>query len=90
LLAIALGQAPPGPAIAITQQRLTPLAQPSRTEETLQSSETPVPGAIQLTNTSAALAIGQPTQPANAGLIAHLVTYPSNTLAIASPLQLKH
>ena len=65
LLAIALGQAPPGPAVAITQQRLTPLAQPTQTEEVRQPSDTPMPGAIQLTTTSAALAIEPPTQPAN-------------------------
>jgi hypothetical protein len=63
LLAIALGQAPPGPAIAITQQRLSPLAQPTRTEGFNQPNEAPLPGVIQLTATSTAIAIGQPTQP---------------------------
>jgi hypothetical protein len=63
MLAIALGQAPPGPAIAITQQRLTPLAQPTRTEGVPLSSETLVPGAAQLTGTSAANALKQPIQP---------------------------
>ena len=66
LLAIALGQAPPGPAIAITQQRLTPQAQPTWTEEVLQVSETTLPGAVQLTAAGIELTIGSPTQPANA------------------------
>lgn len=63
LLAIALGQAPPGPVIAITQQRLTPLAQPTRTEGAILPSETPVPGAAQATASNTALALDRPTQP---------------------------
>jgi hypothetical protein len=88
LLAIALGQAPPGPAVAITQQRLTPQAQPTGTEEVHQPSDTPAPGALQLTATSAALGIGQLTPPANPEPTiessADLST--ANSLVIASPV----
>jgi hypothetical protein len=62
LLAIALGQAPPGPAIAITQQRLTPQAQPTRTEGVILPSETSVIGTAQPSPTSAALALDRTTQ----------------------------
>jgi hypothetical protein len=88
LLAIALGQAPPGPAIAITQQRLAPLAEPTRLEEELPPSETPEPGAIQLTATSAALETGQLIQPGNAEPTIAPSADPSiaNTPAIVSPI----
>jgi hypothetical protein len=79
LLAIALGQAPPGPAIAITQQRLTPLAQPTRTDSALLPSETAAPVASQPTETSIALGTGQQTQlPTPAPTI--------ESAALASPL----
>lgn len=40
LLAIALGQAPPGPGIAITRQQFTPLPQPTRTSGVIPPLET--------------------------------------------------
>ena len=83
LLAIALGQAPPGPAIAITQQRLTPLAQPNRTEPVPLLSETPIPGAFQVTPTGVTLAIGQPTQPANV----EPTIAPPTDLSIVTPFE---
>ena len=84
LLAIALGQAPPGPAIAITQQRLTPLAQPTGTGELYQVSETPLPGDVQLTATDQALSMGQPTEPANPGPT--LGPIRANSIGIVTPV----
>ena len=77
LLAIALGQAPPGPAIAITQQRLTPQAQPTRTAGTVVPGETTAPDANQTTLTPAALALDLLTQPP--------ITAPTASPVVAMP-----
>jgi hypothetical protein len=85
LLAIALGQAPPGPAIAITQQRLTPLAQPTRTDSALLPSETAAPVASQPTETSIALGTGQQTQPPTPAPTIESAALASPLAASASP-----
>jgi hypothetical protein len=86
LLAIALGQAPPGPAIAITQQRLTPLAQPTRTESALLPSATTAPEAAQPTGISIAPTQEQPTQPATSAIPASPAVASATQTGAPSPI----
>lgn len=80
LLAIALGQAPPGPVIAITQQRPATQAQPSQATGAVSPSETAAPDVAQPNASSTALILERPTQTAT--------TTPSpepNSITPASP-----
>jgi hypothetical protein len=84
LLAIALGQAPPGPAIAITQQRLAPQAEPTRAAGNASPGETAPPDDLQLT--PAALAPEQPTQPpTTAPTVSPVVAMPSPPVTTSQP-----
>jgi hypothetical protein len=81
LLAIALGQAPPGPAIAITQQRLAPQAEPTRVAGDTTPGETVPPEDDQPAPTP-----GQPTQPpTTAPTVSPVVAMPSPAVTPSQP-----
>lgn len=85
LLAIALGQAPPGPAIAITQQRLTPIVQATRIGGGPLSDETATPGSAQPTGASPAPTLGQPTRTPPLAASATPVAASTSPTAASSP-----